>query len=56
MIQIDKGTAPQYLLSDKVMFAVDRLKDFYSSSRAQKRYSFPFNRDFDREIKRLKDN
>jgi uncharacterized protein (TIGR02646 family) len=52
MIKIDKGTAPKYLLSEKVIFSVDRIKEFYSSSnRAQKRYTFPFNRDFDREIK-----
>jgi uncharacterized protein (TIGR02646 family) len=54
MIKIDKGNAPQYLLSEKVMFSIDRIKEFYSTSnRTQKRYAFPFNREFDREIKTI---
>ena len=52
MIKVDKVTAPNFLLSEKVKIAYERMKAFYtSSSREQKRYSFPFNKEIDIELK-----
>lgn len=52
MIKVDKGAAPEYLKSDDVILAIERIDQFYlQTNRAQKRYSFPFLKEIDRELK-----
>lgn len=52
MIKVDKGKAPDYLLSEKVEIAYERMQKFYTSlGREQKRYTFPFNKEIDANLK-----
>ena len=38
MIKIEKGKAPEFLSSEKVEIARERMRTFYASNREQKRY------------------
>lgn len=52
MIRVNKGEEPDLLKSDEVHLAIERTKQFYSlTTRAQKRYSFPFLREIDKQLK-----
>lgn len=52
MITIKKGDKPDYLNSDRVNLAYEKILDFYSSKdRNQKRYDFPFNKSLDKDLK-----
>jgi uncharacterized protein (TIGR02646 family) len=51
-MKIDRGHAPDYLLSDEVALAIERLEAFYlSDNRGQKRYDFPSNYTIDNELR-----
>ena len=51
MIKIEKGKAPEFLSSEKVEIARERMRTFYASNREQKRYLFPFNKEIDIKLK-----
>lgn len=52
MIKIDKGYRHDYLASDDVTLALEKLNEFYSSKdRSQKRYGFPFIKKIDKNLK-----
>lgn len=52
MIKIDQGKIPEYLNSESLDLAVEKLNEFYSTkNRSQKRYDFPFNSDIDVPLK-----
>lgn len=52
MIKIDQGKIPEYLKSESLDLAVEKLNEFYSTkNRSQKRYDFPFNSDVDVPLK-----
>jgi uncharacterized protein (TIGR02646 family) len=52
MIKIDKGKIPEYLQSESLDLALEKLNEFYSkNNRSQKRYDFPFNTDVDGPLK-----
>jgi uncharacterized protein (TIGR02646 family) len=54
MIKIDKGLAPEYLKSDTLDLAIEKLDEFYGAkNRNQKRYNFPFNSDVDGSLKTI---
>ncbi len=53
MIKVEKGKAPDYLQSEAVDLAIEKLDEFYVSlNRSQKRYHFPFNKEIDDELKK----
>jgi len=53
MIKVNKGEAPEFLYSDKVILAQEKIEKFYSSThRDQKRYTFPFEKEIDKELKK----
>lgn len=53
MIKVEKGKAPDYLQSESVDLAIEKLDEFYASpNRNQKRYHFPFNKEIDNELKK----
>lgn len=46
MIKVDKGETPEYLKSDEVLLAIERMKEFYNrKDREQRRYNFPFDKE-----------
>jgi len=52
MIKIDKGNIPEYLESESLDLAIEKLKEFYNAkNRSQKRYDFPFNSNIDGPLK-----
>lgn len=52
MIHIDKGREPEFLQSDQVDLAWEKLEEFYQSKdRSQKRYKFPHLSKIDDELK-----
>jgi predicted ATP-binding protein involved in virulence len=52
MIKIDKGNIPEYLQSESLDLAMEKLNEFYSKkNRNQKRYDFPFNSNVDGPLK-----
>lgn len=52
MIKVERGVEPNYLKSEMVDLAWEKLEEFYNSTnRNQKRYNFPFNKEIDRELK-----
>ncbi|MFT7036595.1 MAG: hypothetical protein ACJA2S_005127 [Cyclobacteriaceae bacterium] len=52
MIYVDKGKEPDFLQSDQVDLAWEKLDGFYQSkSRSQKRYKFPYMSKIDHELK-----
>jgi hypothetical protein len=52
MISITKPKAPQFLNSETVDLAVEKLNEFYAGKdRKQKRYNFPFNKEIDQRLK-----
>lgn len=56
MIKIEKNKEPEFLQSEAVELAIEKLKEFYSSkSRSQKRYNWPFNKEIDEELKKSLD-
>ncbi|KAA6342698.1 hypothetical protein EZS27_009570 [termite gut metagenome] len=53
MIKVERGKKPDYLQSDIVYIAIEKLDEFYSyKNRSQKRYHFPFNKEIDNELKK----
>lgn len=42
MIKIEKGKAPEFLSSEKVEIARERMRTFYASNREQKKISISF--------------
>lgn len=53
MIRIQKSKPPQYLSSEDVSIAIEKLEEFYNQkSRGQKRYNFPFERKIDSNLKK----
>ena len=55
MIKIEKGKAPEFLSSEKVEIARERMRTFYASNREQKRYLFPFNKEIDIKLKTIRE-
>lgn len=52
MIRIQKQKAPDYLNSETVDLAIEKMEEFFGSkNRSQKRYDFPFNKEIDKELK-----
>lgn len=52
MIKVEKIKSPDFLRSEPVDLAIEKLNEFYSSTnRSQKRYNFPFNDKIDKELK-----
>lgn len=52
MIKVEKDIVPEILKSEKVERALEKLEEFYSSNkRAQKRYSFPYRKEIDYELR-----
>jgi len=52
MIKVERGKAPDFLKTEIVDLAIEKLDEFYTSSnREQKRYHFPFNKEIDNELK-----
>lgn len=52
MIKIEKKSAPDFLKSEVVDLAIEKLEEFYASKgRSQKRYEWPFNKQIDKELK-----
>lgn len=52
MIKIEKQSAPEFLFSKTAELAKEKVEDFFSSkSRGQKRYSWPFMREIDKQLK-----
>ena len=52
MIKVEKIKSPDFLRSEPVDLAIEKLDEFYSSTnRSQKRYDFPFNDKIDKELK-----
>lgn len=53
MIKIENTPIPEFLKSDIVILAMEKLNEFYSSkSRTQKRYNWPFNFEIDQNLKK----
>ncbi|MFH7016322.1 AAA family ATPase [Flavobacterium sp. FlaQc-47] len=51
MIKIDKGNIPDFLNSDTVSLAIEKLQEFYGmKNRGQKRYDFSFNSAVDHSV------
>ena len=54
MIRVDKGEAPEYLKSDDVALAIEKMEYFYSlDNRAQLRHDFPLKKEIDRKLKEI---
>ena len=52
MIKIEKSNEPDFLKSEVVDLAIEKLDEFYASkNRSQKRYDWPFNKQIDKELK-----
>jgi len=52
MIKIDKGAKPEYMQSESLDLALEKLNEFYNTkNRSQKRYNFPFNSNVDGPLK-----
>ncbi|MFC3160231.1 AAA family ATPase [Chryseobacterium arachidis] len=52
MIKIEKQKAPEFLYSETVDLAVEKMEEFFvSKNRSQKRYDWPFNAEIDKELK-----
>lgn len=52
MIKIEKNNEPDFLKSEVVDLAIEKLEEFYASkNRSQKRYDWPFNKQIDKELK-----
>lgn len=53
MIKIEKQKEPDFLGSEIVNLAMEKLEEFYESkNRSQKRYNWPFNKEIDGELKK----
>ncbi|MEN4759506.1 AAA family ATPase [Chryseobacterium sp. C39-AII1] len=53
MIKIEKQKAPDYLNSEIVHLAIEKMEEFFAAdNRNQKRYSWPFNIEIDKELKK----
>ncbi len=54
MIKIIKPGEPNYLNSNSVDLAFEKMQEFYlTKNRGQKRYDFPFNRQIDEDLKQI---
>ena len=54
MIRVEKQKEPEFLQSEMIDLANEKMEQFYSSqNRTQKRYDFPFNKEIDKELKKL---
>lgn len=52
MIKIEKNKEPDFLNSEIVDLAIEKIEEFYASkNRSQKRYDWPFNKQIDKELK-----
>lgn len=52
MITVNQGKEPEFMASELVELAQEKLEEFYhSNNRSQKRYSFPLNKEIDHELK-----
>ncbi|MBA4283844.1 MAG: hypothetical protein C0432_06095 [Candidatus Puniceispirillum sp.] len=52
MIKIEKQKAPDYLNSETVDLAIEKMEEFFAAkNRSQKRYDWPFNKEIDNELK-----
>ena len=57
MIKIERGKEPEFLNSEIMELAAEKLYDFYSSkNRSQRRYNFSFNKEIDIELKQYLHN
>lgn len=57
MIKVERGKAPDFLNTEIVDLAIEKMDEFYASSnRNQKRYHFPFNKEIDNELKKYLHN
>jgi len=51
MIRVQKQKAPDYLESNEILLAIEKMTEFYSmTNRGQKRYKWPFNKEIDKKI------
>ncbi|HFK5505155.1 AAA family ATPase [Elizabethkingia anophelis] len=52
MIKVEKQKAPDYLNSETVDLAIEKMEEFFASkNRSQKRYNWPFNKEIDDQLK-----
>ena len=52
MIKIEKQKAPDYINSETVDLAIEKMEEFFAAkNRSQKRYDWPFNKEIDKQLK-----
>lgn len=52
MIKIEKQNEPEFLSSQTVELAKEKMEEFFTSkNRSQKRYNWPFNKEIDNQLK-----
>ena len=52
MIKIEKQNAPDFLHSETIDLAIEKMEEFFASkNRSQKRYDWPFNKEIDNKLK-----
>lgn len=53
MIKVEKQKASDYLNSETVGLAIEKMEEFFASkNRSQKRYDWPFNKEIDKQLKK----